>query len=71
MTRLRRRSAAALLACGLTVGVSSLPAQSALAAPTPPTPNVVGLGKGAAGPAVVALQNALNRVGVGVKEQGA
>jgi cell wall-associated NlpC family hydrolase len=67
MTRLlRRRSAAALLACGLSLGVSSLTAASALAAP-PPTPNVVGLGKGASGAGVLALQNALNRVGVGVK----
>jgi peptidoglycan DL-endopeptidase CwlO len=66
MTRLlRRRSAAALLACGLTVGASALAAAPALAAP--PAPNVVGLSKGTSGAGVLALQNALNRVGIGVK----
>ncbi len=66
MNHLRRRSVAALLACGLTVGAGALTATPAVAAP-PTTPNVVGLAKGATGAGVVALQNALNRVGVGVK----
>jgi peptidoglycan hydrolase-like protein with peptidoglycan-binding domain len=66
MNRLLRRSAAVLLACGLTVGASVLAEAPAIAAP-PTTPSVVGLAKGATGAGVIALQNALNRVGIGVK----
>jgi cell wall-associated NlpC family hydrolase len=67
MTRpVRRAAAAALLASGLTLGVGALTTVPALAAP-PAGVNVVGLSKGASGPAVVALQNALNHAGIGVK----
>src|SRR3954469_1053257 len=68
MTRsFRRRTAALLVATGVTLGAGALSTAPALAAPAPPTPSVVGLHKGTAGSAVVALQNALNRVGIGVK----
>ncbi len=68
-TRFRRRSAAVILAAGLALGVSvtAIPVGSLAAAPAPPATNVVGLQKGARGDNVKALQNALNRVGIGVK----
>jgi len=66
--RARRVSAAVLLATGLTVGSVgvTMPSGSVAAAPVTAA-EVVGLTKGALGEHVRALQNALNRVGVGVK----
>ena len=67
--RLRRSSALVLLTAGLTVSgtaVVSAGASSA-AASAPQRADVIGLRKGAAGAAVKALQEALVRVGVGVK----
>src|SRR4051812_14077042 len=67
-TRARRASAAVLLATGLTVGTVgvTMPTNPVAAAPVTAA-DVVGLTKGARGEQVRALQNALNRVGVGVK----
>ena len=68
--RIRRTSAAVLLASGLSLSataVASAQSPSPTAAPQPAAPNVVGLKKGAYGEAVKALQEALVRVGIGVK----
>ncbi len=67
-SRVRRSSAAVVLASGLTFGVVAvgIPGGAASAAPAS-SANVVGLQKGASGESVEALQNALNRVGIGVK----
>lgn len=68
-SRIRRTSAALLLASGLSVTgtavVSAAPAPAH--APAQSDVNVVGLKYGAVGDNVRALQEALNRVGVGVK----
>ena len=68
-TRLRRRTAAAVLSAGLAFGAGAvaLPGAPASAAPAAPAASVIGLQKGMSGENVKALQNALNRVGVGVK----
>ena len=68
-TRLRRRAAAAVLSAGLALGAGAiaLPGTPASAAPAAPAASVIGLQKGMSGENVKALQNALNRVGVGVK----
>src|SRR5215218_299064 len=69
-SRLRRTSAALLLASGLSVSgtaVVSAGAPSSSHLPAPSSVNVVGLKYGAYGDNVRALQNALNRVGIGVK----
>ncbi len=68
--RIRRTGAAVLLASGLAVsGTAVASAGSALpaSASAPAAVDVVGLKKGAYGDAVKALQEALVRVGVGVK----
>ncbi len=66
--RARRASAAVLLATGLAVGAVGVTIPSGPVAAAPVTAGeVVGLTKGATGEPVRALQNALNRVGVGVK----
>jgi len=62
----RRATAAVLLASGLTFGIGALSTVPALAV-APAGVDVVGLSKGTSGPAVVALQNALNHAGIGVK----
>ena len=68
--RIRRTSAAVLLASGLTVSataVASAAAPSRVGRAARRPSNVVGLKKGAYGDAVKALQEALVRVGIGVK----
>ena len=66
--RVRRTSAAVLLAFGLTLSTATVAsAQAPSQTPAPTAPSVVGLKKGAYGEAVKALQEALVRVGVGVK----
>ena len=66
--RIRRTSAAVLLASGLTLSAAAVAsAQAPASASAPAAVNVVGLKKGAYGEAVKALQEALVRVGVGVK----
>lgn len=70
-SRIRRSSAVVLLASGLTFGASTVAsAGSPVAAHTvtkPSAADVIGLKKGAYGDNVKALQEALNRVGIGVK----
>ena len=68
-TRLRRRAAAAVLSAGLALGAGAIaiPGAPATAAPAAPAASVIGLQKGMSGENVKALQNALNRVGIGVK----
>ncbi len=67
--RLRRRTAAAVLSSGLALGVVAVavPGAPVSAAPAAPAASVIGLQKGMSGENVKALQNALNRVGIGVK----
>jgi len=66
---LRRRTGAVALWSGLILGVgaSTFTATTVAAAPAAPAASVVGLKKGMSGQNVKALQNALNRVGIGVK----
>jgi cell wall-associated NlpC family hydrolase len=64
MLSARRWIAAMLLVAGMTAIV---PVGLTHATARPPASSVIGLHKGVFGPNVVALQNALNRVGVGVK----
>jgi peptidoglycan DL-endopeptidase CwlO len=68
-TRLRRRTAAVALSSGLALGVgaATFSGAPAAAAPAAPAATVIGLHKGMSGENVKALQNALNRVGIGVK----
>lgn len=67
--RILRSSAALALTAGITLtGASVADASPAPSVPSAPAaPSVVGLEYGARGPAVVALQEALVRVGVGVR----
>ena len=67
--RIRRTSAVVLLASGLTLSATAVASAQPLpaSASAPAAVNVVGLKKGAYGEAVKALQQALVRVGVGVK----
>ena len=66
--RARRFAGAVLLFAGLGLSaVTVLPATTVAAAQTPAAQDVVGLRKGARGDAVKALQQALVRVGIGVK----
>ena len=66
--RARRFAGAVLLLAGLGLGgVTVLPAATVAAAQAPAAQDVVGLRKGARGDAVKALQQALVRVGIGVK----
>ena len=62
----RAASAAVLLAAGLTLGTVSVAVPTA-AVSAAPASDVVGLKYGARGDHVVAVQRALNRVGIGVK----
>ncbi len=68
LSRARRIAGAVLVVATLGAGASTVvPSTPVAAAPSPAAPNVVGLRKGARGDAVKALQEALVRVGVGVK----
>src|SRR5918995_4969833 len=68
-SRLRRGSAAAALVAGLVLSGTAVVSAGAPmpSAPSTSAANVVGLKKGAYGENVRALQEALNRVGIGVK----
>ncbi len=68
-SRLRRGSAAAVLVAGLVLSGTAVVSAGAPmpSAPTTSAASVVGLKKGAYGDNVRALQEALNRVGIGVK----
>ena len=66
LSRARRIAGAVLVVATLGAGTSTV-VPSAPVAAAPAAPNVVGLRKGARGDAVKALQEALVRVGVGVK----
>ena len=68
-SRLRRGSAAAAIVAGLVLSGTAVVSAGAPmpGAPTTSAANVIGLTKGAHGDNVRALQEALNRVGIGVK----
>jgi peptidoglycan DL-endopeptidase CwlO len=68
-SRLRRRTAVVALSSGLALGVgaATITGATVAAAPAAPAATVIGLQKGMSGENVKALQNALNRVGIGVK----
>jgi peptidoglycan hydrolase-like protein with peptidoglycan-binding domain len=65
-SRVRRSSAAVLLASGLTFGTVAVAVPSGLVSAAPAV-EVIGLQRGAVGESVKALQQALNRAGIGVK----
>ena len=67
LTRARRIAGAVLVATTLGLSASTVVPAMPAAASAPAASNVVGLRKGARGDAVKALQEALVRVGVGVK----